>query len=82
MHNAPVRCLQFFVSCFARGSAIKHYTGDVGKQSIVCFFYFLSNASTKNYHNRIVYVNIVASGRWHFFETQCVQCEFKKGASI
>ena len=29
--------------------------------------YFLSNISAKSYHNRIVYVKIIASRRWDFF---------------
>jgi len=29
--------------------------------------YFLSNTSAKNYRNQIVYVNIIASQRWHVF---------------
>jgi len=33
--------------------------------------YLLSNISAKNYRNRIVYVKIIASQRWTFFETQC-----------
>ena len=33
--------------------------------------YFLSSTSATNYHTRVVYVRIIASQRWDFFETQC-----------
>ena len=36
---------------------LKHYTGEV-------ISYFLSNTSSKNYRNRIMYVKIIASQRW------------------
>ena len=34
-------------------------------------FFLFSNTSAKNYRNRIMYVKIIASQRWDFFETQC-----------
>jgi len=34
-------------------------------------FYFLSNTSAKNYHNRIAYVKIIASQMWDVFKTRC-----------
>jgi len=44
-----------------------------GKTKHHCLIsYFLSNTSAKNYHNRIVYVKIIASQRWTFFETRCI----------
>jgi len=34
--------------------------------------YFLGNTFAKKYHNQTVYVKIVASQRWDFFETHCI----------
>jgi len=42
-----------------------------GKMKHHLIFYFLKNTSAKNYHNRVMYVKIIASQRWDFFETQC-----------
>jgi len=42
-----------------------------GKTKHHMISYFLSNISAKSYRNRIVYVEIVASRRWDFFETRC-----------
>ena len=44
-----------------------------GKTKRRLIFYVLSNTSAKNYRNRIVYVNIIASQMWDVFsETQCI----------
>ena len=43
-----------------------------GKIKYVLIAYFLSNISAKNCCNRTVYVKIIASQRWDFFETQCM----------
>ena len=42
-----------------------------GKTKHRLIFYFLSNTSAKNYRNPVVYIKIIASQRWDFFETQC-----------
>jgi len=36
--------------------------------------YFLNNTSAKNYHNRVVYVKIIASQRWDVFLRHSVIC--------
>jgi len=38
-----------------------------GKTKRLLISYFLSNASAKNYHNRVMYVKIIASQRWDVF---------------
>jgi len=43
-----------------------------GKTKHHMILHFLSNTSAKNYRNRIVYVKIIASRRWHVFETRCM----------
>ena len=42
-----------------------------GKQCIAWFLTFSVTILPKNYRNRIVYVNIIASEKWDVFETQC-----------
>jgi len=56
--NIPVPCLS--EKTLFRKVVQKHYTCEVGKQSIV-------NTSAKNYRNRIVYVKITASQWWDVF---------------
>jgi len=63
-HKAPVHCLVRFLFAEALGRW-------GGKTNHRLISYFLSNTSAKNYHNRIVYVKIIASQRWDVFETQC-----------
>jgi len=41
--------------------------GEVEKTKHSLISYFLSNTSAKNYHNRIMYVKVVASQRWDVF---------------
>ena len=38
-----------------------------GKTNHILISNFLSNSSAKNYHNRIVYVKIIASQKWDVF---------------
>jgi len=59
-HKAPVHCLVRFL--FAE--ALDRWDGKT-KHHLIS--YFLSNTSAKNYHNRIVYVKIIASQRWNVF---------------
>jgi len=40
--------------------------------------YFLGNICAKNYHNRTVYVKIIASQRWDVFETQCISSQLRQ----
>ena len=59
----------FRVSCFP-GSA-EELVRWGGKIKHILTAYFLGNICAKNCRNRTVYVNIIASRRWVFFETQC-----------
>ena len=42
-----------------------------GKVQYILIAYFLRNMCAKNYRNPTVYVKIIASQRWDFFETRC-----------
>jgi len=79
-HSAPVRCLLGFIFrkfTFAISSpdeflSISQSNAEeldrrAGKTKHCLISYFLSNASAKNYRNRIVYVKIIARGRCGVF---------------
>ena len=48
----------------------KHELGDVGKHILIA--YFIINICAKNYRNRTVHINIIASQKWDVFETRCI----------
>ena len=88
-HSAPVRCLLGFIFrkfTFAISSpdeflSISQSNAEeldrrAGKTKHCLISYFLSNASAKNYRNRIVYGQIYRKWKvWRFSETQCrTQC--------
>ena len=63
MHKAPVR---FIVFPLSQGNA-EALDSWGGKTKHHLISYFLSNTSAKNYRNRVVCVEIVASQMWDIF---------------
>jgi len=64
-HNAPASALSSGFSISQGNAEALDRRGGKAKHQLIS--YVLGNTSAKNYRNRIVYVNIIASWRWDIF---------------